>query len=399
MGLQKTYILNQDDGGCKEPGAVPGVASATSVPCAVRAAVTHSAGFDRPGRRRPVPVPGRARHAPRPRSVIVTTGKPRSSAVERNQASRARGAGSCERRPSRQRRVEPEVAAPRPPQRLEAGAGPDQFAERMGERPHVEPGRAGERHDGATPPSNLDQLGARHLTGTGVSVDRPGPARASCVGAAARRPSSPRRPAASAGTRRSAPRARRATASRDGHGIGPACFRAGDVVGVGRQAEADRRVVVLVGCRQEPHQPRGAAAWPAAARRWPADRACRYARCGARRARAAPPPRRRATSGPAACRRRERRPSRCARLCRICARIFLLEHRASTRLERRRVALQPEAFLWPPPPNSFATALMSTSPFDRMLTRQSSRPFSLKNTTAWMSFTVSGRLISPSVSS
>ena len=63
------------------------------------------------------------------------------------------------------------------------------------------------------------------------------------------------------------------------------------------------------------------------------------------------------------------------------------------------VTVQPAAFLWPPPPNSVATAPMSTSPFDRMLTRYSSPSACLKNTTAWISFTVSGRLISPSVSS
>ena len=39
------------------------------------------------------------------------------------------------------------------------------------------------------------------------------------------------------------------------------------------------------------------------------------------------------------------------------------------------------------------------SPFDRMLTRQSWSPTSLKNATAWMSFTVSGKLIRPSRSS
>jgi hypothetical protein len=69
------------------------------------------------------------------------------------------------------------------------------------------------------------------------------------------------------------------------------------------------------------------------------------------------------------------------------------------RSSNRPLALQPEAFLWPPPPNALATTLMSISPFERMLTRQSSGPFSLKNTTAWISLTVSGRLISPSVSS
>src|SRR5687768_18338322 len=60
---------------------------------------------------------------------------------------------------------------------------------------------------------------------------------------------------------------------------------------------------------------------------------------------------------------------------------------------------QPEAFLWPPPPNSRATALTSTSPFERRLTRQSSAPFSLKNTTASTSCAESGKLTSPSVSS
>ena len=55
--------------------------------------------------------------------------------------------------------------------------------------------------------------------------------------------------------------------------------------------------------------------------------------------------------------------------------------------------------MWPPPPNSLATALMFTAPFERMLMRQSSGPLSLKKITAWMSLTVSGKLISPSVSS
>ena len=53
----------------------------------------------------------------------------------------------------------------------------------------------------------------------------------------------------------------------------------------------------------------------------------------------------------------------------------------------------------PPPPNSLATALMFTGPFERMLIRQSSVALSLKKITAWMSRTVSGKLISPSVSS
>ena len=44
-------------------------------------------------------------------------------------------------------------------------------------------------------------------------------------------------------------------------------------------------------------------------------------------------------------------------------------------------------------------APMSMSPFERMLTRYSSPSTCLKKTTAWISFTVSGRLISPSVSS
>ena len=68
-------------------------------------------------------------------------------------------------------------------------------------------------------------------------------------------------------------------------------------------------------------------------------------------------------------------------------------------VDRPPVTVQPAAFLWPPPPNSFATAPMSMSPFDRMLTRYSSPSICLKKTTAWISFTVSGRLMSPSVSS
>ena len=66
---------------------------------------------------------------------------------------------------------------------------------------------------------------------------------------------------------------------------------------------------------------------------------------------------------------------------------------------RSPLTLQPDAFLWPPPPNSLAIALMSMSPFDRMLTRYCSPSICLKKTTASISFTVSGRLISPSVSS
>ena len=65
----------------------------------------------------------------------------------------------------------------------------------------------------------------------------------------------------------------------------------------------------------------------------------------------------------------------------------------------RPVAEQPEAFLCPPPPNSRAIAFTFTAPFDRMLTRQSSGPCSLKKTTASISCTVSGKLMSPSVSS
>ena len=63
------------------------------------------------------------------------------------------------------------------------------------------------------------------------------------------------------------------------------------------------------------------------------------------------------------------------------------------------MAPHPEALVWPPPPNSRAMAFTFTSPFERMLIRQSPGPLSLKKTTASISFTVSGKLMSPSVSS
>ena len=77
----------------------------------------------------------------------------------------------------------------------------------------------------------------------------------------------------------------------------------------------------------------------------------------------------------------------------------LVRCRRRTSLERP-VTVQPAAFLWPPPPKRLATAPTSIAPFDRRLTRYSlGASISLKKTTAWISLTVSGRLISPSVSS
>ena len=64
-----------------------------------------------------------------------------------------------------------ELAAPRPPQRLEAGAGPDQLAERVRERAHVEAGRArSARRRADVAVERPAARRRRHVTGTGCSA-------------------------------------------------------------------------------------------------------------------------------------------------------------------------------------------------------------------------------------
>ena len=171
------------------------------------------------------------------------------------------------------------------------------------------------------------------------------------------------------------------------------------VLRVGRDAEPDDRFVGLVARAQEPGEPRRAADDQRQHAGRAPDRACRCGRCAARRARAARARRRRARSGPTGLSMTRAIDGRLVHRRSAVDRRSIFSTNVFCSASIGPVTVQPAAFLWPPPPNSFATAPMSMSPFERMLTRYSSPSACLKKTTAWISFTVSGRLISPSVSS
>ena len=141
----------------------------------------------------------------RPSSVTATAGNAGSRPLQRDQVDAPRR--RVLQRVERHRVVEPELAAPGPPQRLEARAGARRARRAVGERPHVEAGRAGQRRRSRARRRTPISSARVTRTGTGVSTTA-WSCRASSIRAPARRPSSPRRPAAPAGTRRAALRAR-----------------------------------------------------------------------------------------------------------------------------------------------------------------------------------------------
>ena len=355
--------------GCKSPAP-----SACARPMATQFARRSRAGARAVGRCRAGPTRRRAarrRRGPmsrpcdsaarRLRVVSTTAARLRQHAVERDQRRRGTSRVALGRSSRATAASSAEIAAAGPPQRRQVRAGAEPLAEVVRERPHVEPGRAVRRAASrvvALAAPTMSRLCAVTLTGSGQAgragasvIARPSPrsrARAPVGSSAGRQSSSPRTPAAAAGrcrgTRRAPRRSRRATGRgrvrprRSARPARPRCRsrpRAGSTASYVLSLALRKRASRVARPSTSGSTPGGHRIERAGVADAPlAERAAQRA------------PRRRARSGPPACRRRAGRPS--------IALFDLLDERLLQRVDRRRVTVQPAAFLWPPPPNSLA---------------------------------------------